>query len=81
MDMNKNTIEPILRLVEVQLGKLHISQNDKLVEDLGAESADIANIVAAVEDKYKIAIRESEIVKLSTASDLFALVQSKLNES
>lgn len=79
--MNKNTIEPILRLVEVQLGKLHISQNDKLVEDLGAESADIANIVAAVEDKYKIAIRESEIVKLSTASDLFALVQSKLNES
>ena len=79
--MNKNTIEPILRLVELQLGRLHISPNDKLVEDLGAESADIANIIAAIEEKFKIAIRESEIAKITTPADILSLVQSKMNES
>jgi len=75
---DKNNVS-IIKLIELQLGKLNISKNDRLIEDLGAESADIANIVAAIEEKYQITLKESEIAKISTPSDIFSLVHKKLN--
>jgi acyl carrier protein len=51
------------------------------VEDLGAESADIANLVAAAEDKYGIVVKESEIARIFTPADLFEVVQKRLNGS
>lgn len=78
--MNEQTLTSILILIESQLGVLNIKPKDRLVEDLGAESADVANIIAAIEEKFQITIRESEIAKLSTPKDINTLVQSKLNE-
>jgi acyl carrier protein len=72
------TIEEITRLVGVQLGKRNVQAGDRLFEDLGAESADIANIVTAAEDKYQIVIRESEIAGIRTPSDLLHLVRKHL---
>ena len=73
--------EEIKKMVEVQLGKRDVKNDDRLVEDLGAESADVANLVAAVEEKYSIFIKESEIARIYTSADLFSLVQNHLNES
>jgi acyl carrier protein len=71
------SMDDIKRLVELQLGKRNVNEADRLVEDLGAESADVANIVAAVEARYGIAIKESEIARLFTPQDLFELVKRK----
>jgi acyl carrier protein len=49
------------------------------MEDLAAESADILNVVLAVEDKYQVSIDESELSDVRSASDLYALVQRKVN--
>ena len=75
------TENQILKMVELQLGKRDVQNTDRLVEDLGAESADVANLIAATEEKYGIVVKESEIARIFTSADLFALVQNHLNES
>jgi len=75
------TQDEIRKMVELQLGKRDVRDNDRLVEELGAESVDMANLVAAVEEKYGIAIKESEIARIFTPWDLFELVQKRLNGS
>lgn len=75
------TQNEIRKLVELQLGRQGVQDSDRLGEDLGAESADIANLVAAAEDKYGIAVKESEIARIFTPTDLFELVQKRLNGS
>jgi len=70
-------IDDIKKLVGMQLGKRGVNENDRFMEDLGAESADIANIVATVEEKYGITIKEAEIASIFTPADLLALVQKR----
>ena len=72
------TIEDIATLVGVQLGKRGVRPDDRFLEDLGAESMDVVNVAAAVEDKYRIKIKESEIAGIRTPSDLLRLVQKHL---
>ena len=72
------TIDDISRLVGVQLGKRLVKADDRFLEDLGAESMDVVNIAAAIEDKYRIRIKESEIAGIRTPSDLLRLIQKRL---
>jgi acyl carrier protein len=51
------------------------NEDSLLVEDLSAESADVANIIAALEEKYQITVTEPEIAKIRTPADLFELVK------
>lgn len=66
------TIESVLELVAVQLGRRRVAPGDRFIEDLGAESLDVVNIVAAVEDRFGVEIRESDVPELRTADDLVA---------
>ena len=72
------TIDEIKTVVALQLGLKDVCPADRIVEDLGAESADVVNMVAALEDKYRIAIDESELQNVGTVSNLHALVQRYL---
>lgn len=71
-------LEDINKLVGLQLGRRNVQAGDRLVEDLGAESADVANIVATVEEKYGISIKEAEIARIFTPADLFDLIQKRM---
>ena len=68
-------IEELQTLISVQLGKRKVSAGDRLREDLGAESADLVNIIAAVEDKYHISFAEADISKIRTVRDIFELIK------
>ena len=65
-------------IISVQLGNPDVDSENDFIQDLGAESADIVGIVAAVEDKYGIAIDEGELVDIHTVADFLGLVQKKL---
>lgn len=69
------TIEDIQTLVGLQLGLRRVSGQDRLMEDLGAESADIVNIIATVEDKYRISLAEADISRVRTVRDLYDLIE------
>jgi acyl carrier protein len=79
--MSALLMDEITGLVGLQLGKRNVQAHDRLVEDLGAESADVANLVAVVEEKYGINIKETEIARIFTSSDLFDLIQKRKHES
>ncbi len=79
--MTTVNMEDITTLVSLQLGIRKVSPRDRLLEDLGAESADVANLIARVEEKYQITMKEPEIAKISTAEDLFELVANKIGDS
>jgi acyl carrier protein len=66
--------EEILRMVRLQLGKPDVRESDRLMEDLGAESADLANIVATLEERCHVRLSEADVAAVRTVGDLHALV-------
>lgn len=79
--MTNVSMEDINKLVSLQLGIRGVTETSLLVEELGAESADVVNIVAVLEERYQIVVKESEIARIQTPADLFALVKMKLDGS
>jgi acyl carrier protein len=47
-----------------------------LVEDLGADSLDMVEIVFALEDQFGREISETEIEKVGTVGDVMALIEA-----
>jgi acyl carrier protein len=79
--MTDVSMDEIIKLVGLQLGAREVGADSLLVEDLSAESADVSNIVAVLEEKYRISVKETEMVKLRTPTDLFELVRKKQGDS
>lgn len=77
MTYKDTPLDEILELVALQLGAEKVEPGDHLLEDLGAESADVLNLVVALEDRYDIRIEESEIPELVTAADVHRLVRER----
>jgi len=69
------SLDAICLLVAVQLGVPRVAPGDRLVEDLGAESADVLNLVATLEERSGITIAEEEIGDLATVHDLWERVR------
>ncbi|MCP4218312.1 MAG: hypothetical protein GY765_26990 [bacterium] len=67
----KATLEEIQDLVRVQLGLRKVSPDSRFMEDLGAESADIVNILAACQDKFEISFEEVDVSGIRTIRQLF----------
>ena len=70
----KPQAEEIQALVRRQLGLREVRLEDDFAADLGAVSADVINIVAALEDLYKIVIGEEELPDIRTVEQLHRLV-------
>jgi len=67
------SISNIENLVRLQLGLKWVNIDDRFMEDLGAESADLVNIFAAVEDKFGLSFEEEQLAKVRTLRDLYDL--------
>jgi acyl carrier protein len=74
----KPTPEDILALVRRQLGLREVRLEDDIAADLGAVSADIINIVAALEDLYSVVIDEEELPDIRTVEQLHRLVSERV---
>ena len=75
------SIEEIISIVSLQLGIKDALVEHRLVEDLGAESADIANMIATFEEKYQIFINEEMIAKIRSVKDLHSTINQRLNDA
>jgi len=74
----KPTTEEIQALIRRQLGLREVRLEDDFAADLGAVSADVINIVAALEDLYKIVIDEEELPDIRTVEQLHRLVSDRV---
>ena len=68
----------IQALVGRQLGLRAVRLEDHLVEDLDAVSADVVNIVAALEDLFDIVIEEEALADIRRVVDLRRMVSERI---
>jgi len=68
-------LDDIAKTVGLVLGRRNVAPSDRIFEDLGAESADMLNIVVTVEEKYGITIDEMCVPSIRTIVDLYELVR------
>ena len=50
----------------------------RLVEDLGADSLDLIQLVMALEEEYRIEIPDQDCKKLLTVKDVYIYVEAKV---
>jgi len=54
-----------------------VKEESKFVEDLGADSLDVVELVMALEEKFDIEIPDEEAEKIQTVKDVIDYVSSK----
>lgn len=67
---------------EVVVEQLSVSADEvkddaKFVEDLGADSLDVVELVMALEEKFDIEIPDDEAEKIQTLNDVVTYIDSK----
>ncbi len=58
-----------------------ISLNSELVEDLGADSLDLVDLVMAFEDEFGTKVEDEEIESINTVEDIVKYIKKKMGES
>ncbi len=69
--------EKIAQIIAGQLGldPSEISPEQRLAEDLKADSIDIVALIMDLESEYGVEITDDELVKLKTVGDIVAYVE------
>ena len=57
-----------------------ITRESSFVEDLGADSLDVVELVMALEDEFKIEIPDDQAEKIVTVGDAVAFIESHAKE-
>jgi len=70
------------KLKEILVDVLGVNEDDvktesKFVEDLGADSLDLVELIMAFEDKFSIEISDEEAEKMVTVKDVLDYISSK----
>ena len=70
--------EKVIDLIADKLGKKksQVTLESKLVEDLGADSLDVIELVMAFEDEFGIALPDEDIKKMQTVGDVINHINS-----
>lgn len=63
-------------VIELQLGRESVTMEQRLAEDLEADSFDVMNIIAILEEDHRITISEEAAAATVTVGDLVRLVES-----
>ena len=72
-------LEDIKEVVVEQLSVSadEVKEDAKFVEDLGADSLDVVELVMALEEKFDIEIPDDEAEKIATLKDVVDYIESK----
>jgi acyl carrier protein len=54
-----------------------VQMNVSFARDLAADSLDLVELIAAVEDKYDVELPEEELEKMKNVGDLWAFLEEK----
>lgn len=73
------TIDKVKEIISAQINKPvdEIKDDSKIVEDLGADSLDIVEMLMTLEEEFGITIPDEETTKMKTIADVANLIDSK----
>jgi acyl carrier protein len=70
----------VVKIVADKLSKDTVSSDDNLIEDLGADSLDIIELVMALESDFRIVIYDDEVDEnFTTVGHLIDFIQEKVD--
>ena len=69
-DLQQRIGEELIEIVSAVLGARGVALTDRLIEDLDAESMDIVNVIAAVEDRYSVTLEHEDVAQVYTVGDV-----------
>lgn len=76
-----NTAEKVIDIVVEQFGldreKVHLDSN--FINDLGADSLEIVELIMALEDAFNIDIPDEQAQKITTLKDAIAHIEAHIN--
>lgn len=81
MDEVEKKVVDLIAEVLVDVNKENIQLNSKIVEDLGAESLDIYDMIALLEDEFGLEITDDEVEKIQTVHDVAAFIKESQKAS
>lgn len=55
-----------------------VNQDSLIVEDLGADSLDIVDIIMTIEEEFEIEVPDEEIENIRTVGDVVKFIESKI---
>ncbi len=67
-------VEEVQQIVGAILGVHEVPPSARLVEDLDAESMDVVNIVAALEEHFAVELDDAALADVHTVAELAAVV-------
>lgn len=78
MTMEVDMIDKVKELVAEQLGisKESIKDDANIVEDLGADSLDVIEMLMTLEEEYGISIPDEKINQVKTISQIVKLIEN-----
>ncbi|MCL5126641.1 MAG: acyl carrier protein [Deltaproteobacteria bacterium] len=74
-DIEKKVIDLVAEVL-VDVNKEHIKLDSKIVEDLGAESLDIYDMIALLEDEFGMEISDEDVEKIRTVQDVADFIKA-----
>lgn len=75
-------LEKLARMVAdvLSVDPREVTMDTTFMEELGADSLDIFQIVAAIEEEYHITITEEDATKVNTVRDALLLIEKLRNK-
>ncbi len=72
--------DKIVKMIANKLSKKveEVKLESRLIEDLGADSLDIVEMLMMLEDEYGITIPDQDAMKLSTIGDIVAFMEKQV---
>ncbi len=73
------TLEKVKEIIAEQLGVdvSEVSEEKSLVDDLGADSLDIVDLVMNFEDEFGVKISDQDLSKIKTVKDVVEAIELK----
>ncbi len=68
-DIEKKVVDLIAEVL-VDVNPDSIKMDSKIVEDLGAESLDIYDMIALIEEKFDVEISDDQVEQIQTVQDV-----------
>jgi acyl carrier protein len=79
--IHKRIVEVLREVLSLETDDPVITPETRFVEDLGAESLDMAQFVMSLEEEFEKSIEDEQLMDLKTVQDAVDYIQKRITES